>query len=58
MGSRSQHSAPKSKDSPLVSDHDSKNRPIGVGGRRRERDIMDIVEGAQSGKPPKKKQEK
>lgn len=37
------------KPSLLIADKDGEGRPVGIGGRRRERDIMDIVDGAQSG---------
>ena len=33
----------------LIADRDAEGRPVGKGGRKRERDIMDIVDGAQNG---------
>lgn len=45
----SKASGNKKNKSLLISDNDSEGRPVGIGGRRRERDIMALIDGAQSG---------
>lgn len=40
----------KKEKSPLISDYDGSGRPVGKGGRKRQRNIDDYVDRAESGK--------